>query len=115
MAKMLVMVITGKENINTEMVAFNFAINSVQNAHAQVEMLFLGRGVEAVLKNQNNSDTFLAQIQKARSLNIRLTICSVSMKSLGITDEMIFEGLDKVMGGVETAARIDEGYQVITF
>ncbi|WP_010901010.1 DsrE family protein [Thermoplasma acidophilum] len=115
MAKMLVMVITGKENINTEMVAFNFAINSVQNAKAQVELLFLGRGVEALFKNQNNSDTFLAQVQKARSLGIRLTVCSVSMKSLGVTDEMIFEGIEKVMGGVETAARIDDGYQVITF
>lgn len=112
---MLVMVITGKENINTEMVAFNFAINSVQNAKATVEMLFLGRGVEALFKNQNNSDSFFAQVQKARSLNIKLTVCSVSMKSLGVTDDMIFEGIDKVMGGVETAARIDEGYQVITF
>ncbi|BAB59784.1 hypothetical protein [Thermoplasma volcanium GSS1] len=115
MAKMLVMVITGKENINTEMVAFNFAINSVQNAKATVEMLFLGRGVEAILKNQNNSDTFLAQINKARSLGIRLTVCSVSMKSLGIEDSMIFENIEKVMGGVETNAKIEEGYSVITF
>ena len=32
MAKILVMLITGKENINTEMVAFSFAFNAVKNA-----------------------------------------------------------------------------------
>ncbi|MGC8608605.1 MAG: DsrE family protein [Thermoplasmata archaeon] len=115
MAKMLVMVITGKENINTEMVAFSFAINSVQNAHAKVEMLFLGRGVEAVFQNQNNSNTFEEQIKKAKSLGIDTKVCLVSMKSLGVSDDMIFPGIEKVMGGVETNAKIDEGYQVITF
>ncbi len=115
MAKMLVMVITGKENINTEMVAFSFAINSVQNAGATVEMLFLGRGVEAVLQNQNNSAAFEDQVKKAKSLGIETKICLVSMKSLGISDEMIFPGIEKVMGGVETNKKIDEGYQVITF
>ena len=46
MSKILVMLITGKENINTEMVAFSFAFNAVKNAKANVEFLFLGRGVQ---------------------------------------------------------------------
>ena len=55
MAKILVMLVTGKENINAEMVAFSFAFNAVKNAKSNVEFLFLGRGVQAANKNQKSS------------------------------------------------------------
>ena len=52
MAKILVLLLTGKENIHAEMVAFNFAINAVKNAHSALEFLFLGRGVQALNSKQ---------------------------------------------------------------
>jgi hypothetical protein len=52
MAKILVMLITGKDNINTEMVSFNFAVNAVKNAKADVEFLFLGRVSKLLTKGR---------------------------------------------------------------
>lgn len=67
MAKILVMLTTGKENINTEMVAFSFAFNAVKNAKSTVEFLFLGRGVQAAIKNQKSSPQFLEQVNMLRA------------------------------------------------
>ena len=63
MAKILVMLITGKENINNEMVAFNFAVNAVRNAKATVEFMFLGRGAQAANKRQKSSPQFMEQVE----------------------------------------------------
>jgi hypothetical protein len=78
MAKILVVVITGKENINTEMVAFNFAVNTARNAGATVEMLFLGRGIQALNSRQRNSAEFGRQMEEGRSAGVTLKGCSVS-------------------------------------
>ncbi len=115
MAKILVMLITGKENINTEMVAFSFAFNAVKNAKSNVEFLFLGRGVQAANKNQKSSPQFLEQINMLRSEGIPLKICKVSMSGEGLTENDIFSGLEPVYGGVEVDSRIHDGYSVITF
>ena len=115
MAKILVMLITGKENINTEMVAFSFAYNAVKNAKAEVEFLFLGRGVQASNKNQKSSSQFLEQINILKSEKIPLKICKVSMASEGLTEADIFPDIDMVLGGAETNERIEDGYTVITF
>jgi len=114
-AKILVMLITGKENINTEMVAFSFAYNAVKNAKADVEFLFLGRGVQAANKNQKSSPQFLEQIDILRSEKIPLKICKVSMKGEGLTENDIFPDIESVLGGVEVNDRIQDGYSVITF
>jgi hypothetical protein len=115
MAKILVMLITGKENINTEMVAFNFAINAVKNAGATVEFMFLGRGTQAANKGQKNSPQFMEQIEGLRKLSIPVKICQVSMTGEGLSQDEIFPGLELVYGAVETNARIQDGYSVITF
>ncbi len=115
MAKILVMLITGKENINTEMVAFSFAYNAVKNAKADVEFLFLGRGVQAANKNQKSSPQFLEQINMLRNEKIPLKICKVSMNGEGLTENDIFPNIESVFGGVEANDRIQDGYSVITF
>jgi hypothetical protein len=115
MAKILVMLITGKDNINTEMVAFSFAFNAVKNAKADVEFLFLGRGVQAANKHQKSSPQFLDQINMLRNEGIPLKICKVSMAGEGLTEDEIFPDIDMVLGGVETNDRIEDGYTVITF
>lgn len=115
MAKILVMLITGKENINTEMVAFSFAFNAAKNAKANVELLFLGRGVQAANKNQKSSPQFLEQINMLKSEGIPVKICKVSMAGEGLNENDIFPGIEMVLGGVETNERIEDGYTVITF
>ncbi|MCL4347050.1 MAG: DsrE family protein [Candidatus Thermoplasmatota archaeon] len=115
MAKILVVLITGKENINTEMVAFNFAVNTARNAGATVEMLFLGRGIQALNSRQRNSAEFGRQIEEAKSAGVTLKGCSVSAKAEGLGESDIFPGVELVMGGVEVNRRIDEGYSVLTF
>ena len=115
MSKILVMLITGKDNINTEMVAFSFAFNAVKNAKANVEFLFLGRGVQAANKNQKSSPQFLDQINMLKNEGIPLKICKVSMAGEGLTENDIFSGLESVYGGVEVDSRIQDGYSVITF
>ncbi|MDP8012203.1 MAG: DsrE family protein [Thermoplasmata archaeon] len=115
MAKILVMVLTGKSNIQGEMVAFNFSINAVKNANAEIEMLFLGQGVQAVNKKQANSGQFKEQISKAKEVGITLKACSVSIKNEGLTESDIFPEVELVLGGVETNKKIEEGYTVISF
>lgn len=115
MSKILVILLIGKDNINSEMVAFNFAKNAVQNARATVEFMFMGRGVQAANKNQKSSPQFMEQIETLKKLSIPIKICEMSMSGEGLTDNDIFPGLDKVYGAVETDTKIQEGYSVITF
>ena len=115
MAKILVMVNTGKDNINTEIVAFNFSIKAATVAKATVEMLFLGRGVEAVNKNQQSSPQFKEQVDAALAAHIPLKACKVNLAIEGLTEAGIFPGIEPVLGAVETDARIEDGYTVITF
>ncbi|MGC8630051.1 MAG: DsrE family protein [Thermoplasmata archaeon] len=115
MAKILVMVLSGKSNIQAEMVAFNFSINAVKNAHAEVEMLFLGQGVQAANKKQANAPQFREQIENAVNVGIPVKACSVSLKNEGLTETDVFPDVKLVLGGVETNQKIEEGYSVITF
>lgn len=109
------MLLTGKENIQAEMVAFNFSFNAVKNAGSKVEFLFLGRGVQAANKIQKSSPQFEEQVNMLRREGIPMKICQVSMAVEGLTNDDIFPGLEMVYGAVETDARIQEGYTVITF
>ncbi len=115
MAKILVMVNTGKDNINTEMVAFNFSVKAATVAKATVEMLFIGRGVEAVNKRQQNSPQFEEQVKAALAAGVALTACKVSLAMEGLTEADIFDGVKPVLGAVETNEKIEQGYSVVTF
>ena len=115
MAKILVLLITGKDNINTEMVSFNFAANAVKNAKADVEFLFLGRGVQAADNKQKSSPQFEEQVDELLKLGIKVKICKVSMAGEGMTEADIFPGIEMVLGGVEVNSKVENGYSVITF
>jgi hypothetical protein len=79
-----------------------------------VELLFLGPGVEVLRANQRNSPQFEQQLAALREAGVQLTVCEVSLKSLGLTRDQMFEA-EPVKGGVEVARRIQEGWQVLTF
>ncbi len=115
MAKLFVVSTAGKDDINRANMAMNFAYNAVKNANADVALMFLGRGVETLLKNSGNSKPMLDMINNLREVNIDVMYCSVSLKGLGLNPDIIFDGISNVMGGVETAKRVDTGYSVITF
>ncbi|MFG1391066.1 DsrE family protein [Acidiplasma aeolicum] len=115
MAKLFVISTAGKEDINRANMAMNFAYNAVKNAGATVAFMFLGRGVETLLKDSGGSKPMLDMINNMKELNIDVMYCKVSLKGLGLNPEIIFDGIRDVMGGVETAKRVDEGYSVITF
>ncbi len=115
MAKILVMVLSGKSNIQAEMVAFNFSVNAVKNAHAEIEILFLGQGVQVANKKQANSQQFKDQIENAIKAGIPVKACSVSLKNEGLSESDIFSDVSLVLGGVETNQKIEEGYTVLTF
>lgn len=115
MAKILVLLLTGKENIHAEMVAFNFAVNAVKNAHSTLEFLFLGRGVQALNSRQKNSPQFLDQIEGLRKTGCMVKACSVSLESEGLDASGIFGNVELVLGGVEVNSKIEEGFTVISF
>lgn len=115
MAKILVLLLTGKENIHAEMVAFNFAINAVKNAQSTLEFLFLGRGVQALNSKQKKSPQFLEQIQGLKKSGCTVKACKVSLESEGLDESSIFGNIDLVLGGVEVNSKIEEGFTVISF
>ena len=53
MAKIFVILTKGKDDLNMVNVAANFSYNAVKNAGATVNFMFLGRGVENLLKDSN--------------------------------------------------------------
>ncbi|MGC8584945.1 MAG: DsrE family protein [Thermoplasmata archaeon] len=114
MTKILTVIITGKENINRVNVAFNFSIVARKNGN-EVEMLFIGPGVQIVNKKHAFSQMFYSSIKNGMDLGIRVKACINSINNEGLTKEDIFEGVEFVGGAVETSERIKEGYIPVTF
>jgi hypothetical protein len=110
----LVVLTTGKEAF----VRANAVLQMTQmvrtSGQMPVELLFLGPGVEVLRANQRNSPQFEQQLAALREAGVQLTVCEVSLESLGLTRDQMFEA-EPVKGGVEVARRIQEGWQVLTF
>jgi len=110
----LVVLTTGKEAF----VRANAVLQMTQmvrtSGQMPVELLFLGPGVEVLRANQRNSPQFEQQLAALREAGVQLTVCEVSLESLGLTRDRMFEA-EPVKGGVEVARRIQEGWQVLTF
>ena len=115
MSKMLIMLLTRKDNINTEMVSFSFTFDAVRHARATVEFLFLGRGVRAANENQKGSPQFPEQIDLLKKEGIPVKIWKASMAGERLSEKDIFPGIEMVLGGVETKARIEDGYSILAF
>ncbi len=114
MAKILTIVITGKENINRVNVAFNFSINAKKNNN-DVEILFIGPGVQIVNKKHAFAQTFINNIKNLQELGIKIKACINSINNEGLSKDDIFEGVEFVGGAIEAAERISEGYIPVTF
>ncbi|WP_298212493.1 DsrE family protein [Ferrimicrobium sp.] len=79
-----------------------------------VELLLLGPGVELLRSNQKNSPQFEQQFVGLREAGVRIAACEVSLESLGLTGDQMFE-CETVKGGVEVATKLAEGWSVLTF
>ncbi|ADL19177.1 hypothetical protein ASAC_0771 [Acidilobus saccharovorans 345-15] len=115
MVKIFVICTAGRDDINRVNMAINFALGARKNAGADVSFMFLGRGVEYLMKNAANADEVRKQIEQMKQAGIDVAYCSVSAKGLGLTPDMLIEGVEPVMGGVHTAKKVQEGYEVVSF
>ncbi|EZQ11095.1 MULTISPECIES: DsrE family protein [Acidianus] len=115
MAKIFVISTAGKDDINKAMMAMNFALGAKKNANATVALMFLGRGVETLLKGAGNAEQMKKVIEDMIKAGIEVNYCGISLKNMGLSKDQIFDGIPEVMGGVETAKRIDQGYSVVSF
>jgi hypothetical protein len=79
-----------------------------------VELLLLGPGVEFVRSNQKNSPQFEQQLKALRQAGVHISVCEVSVASLGLTRDQMFDA-DVVRGGVEVGTRIVQGWNVSSF
>ncbi len=115
MSKMFVIITKGKDDLNMVNVAINFAVSSVKNAGATVSFMFLGRGVENLLKNSNGIKPIADGIDNMKNAGIDVSYCTVSVKGIGLSESDLIDGVEPVMGGIQTNKKVDNGYSVITF
>lgn len=113
--KVFIICTSGREDINNTNMAVNFALGAKKNAGAKVSFMFLGRGVENLLKNAATAQQMENMINSMKDAGIDVTYCGVSLKGLGLDKDMIMPIADEVMGGVQTVKKIEEGYAIVTF
>jgi len=73
-----------------------------------VELPFLGPGVEIPRANQESPPQFAQQLDRLREAGVHLSICEMSLESLGLTRDQMLEA-EPVKGGVEVSRRIQGG------
>ncbi|BBG23896.1 DsrE family protein [Sulfuracidifex tepidarius] len=116
MAKIFVILTAGKDDMNRVNMGINFAMGAKKNAGADVSLMFLGRGVEILMKDAMYFQQMSKQIEGLKSAGVELSYCTVSVKNLGLSEQMLYtDGIKGVMGGVETVKKVSEGYTPITF
>lgn len=110
----LVVLSTGKEAFIHANAVLQMTLMIRKTGQMPVELLAFGPGVEILRSNQKNSPQFQQQLDGLREAGVHLTVCEVSLESLGLTKDQMFEA-DAVKGGVEVATRLNEGWNVLTF
>jgi hypothetical protein len=110
----LVVVTTGKEAFMRANAIMQMTLMMRKLGGMPVEFLAIGPGVELFRSNQKNSPQFSQQFDAMREAGVRLAVCEVSLESLGLTQDQMFQA-DLVRGGQEVAERVKEGWNVLTF
>jgi hypothetical protein len=110
----LVVLTTGKAAFVRANAVLQMTLTMRKTGEMPVELLLLGPGVELLRSNQTNSPQFDQELTALRQAGVRVTVCEVSLQSLGLTRDQMFDA-ELVKGGVEVATRIGEGWHVLTF
>jgi len=106
---------SGRDDINNTNMAISFALGARKNAGADVSFMFLGRGVENLLKDAATAQQTADLIRSMQDAGIDVSYCGVSLKGLGFNHDIIMQIATEVMGGVQTVKKIGDGYSVVTF
>jgi hypothetical protein len=81
----------------------------------KIEFLAVGTGIEIYRNNNGVAPEFEELLNNMRKEKITFAACTNAMKSTGLSKDEMFP-IDKfVIGGEEVAARIKDGYMVMTF
>ncbi len=110
----LVVLATGKEAFVRVNAVLQMTLMIRKTGGMPVELLFFGPAVEVLRANQKNSPQFGQQLDNLREAGVSLTVCEVSLESLGLTKDQMFDAA-LVKGGVEVATRLEEDWHVLTF
>ncbi|MFC0081043.1 DsrE family protein [Aciditerrimonas ferrireducens] len=110
----LVVLTTGKEALVRANAVLQLTGVLQQHGTGQVELLFLGPGIEVLRANQRNSPQFAEQLDGLRRAGVQVAACRNSLENLGLTEDQMLPAT-VVQGGVEVATRIAEGWEVLTF
>ncbi|UQX11251.1 DsrE family protein [Candidatus Mycobacterium methanotrophicum] len=110
----LVVLTTGKEAFVRANAILQMTLMVRKTGRMPVELLLLGPGIEIVRSNQKNSPQFEQQLTELRQEGVQVAVCEVSLASLGLTRDQMFDA-DVVKGGVEVGTRIMQGWNVLTF
>lgn len=110
----LVVLATGKEAFVRAIAVLQMTLMIRKTGGMPVELLLFGPGVEILRSNQKNSPQFDQQLSALRQSGVRVAVCEVSLESLGLTRDQMFDA-DLVKGGVEVATRLGEDWHVLTF
>jgi hypothetical protein len=113
--KVFVICTSGRDDINNTNMAISFAMGARKNAGAEVSFMFLGRGVENLLKDAATAQQTADLIKGMQDAGIDVSYCGVSLKGLGFNRDIIMQVATEVMGGVQTVKKIGDGYHVVTF
>ncbi|MGC9220486.1 MAG: DsrE family protein [Solirubrobacteraceae bacterium] len=108
------MLTTGKESFVRANSVLQMTLMVRKTRQMPVELLLLGPGVEILRANQKNSPQFDQELTALREAGVQVAVCEVSLQSLGLTEDQRFEA-DTVKGGVEVAARLQAGWDILTF
>ncbi|MDA8076233.1 MAG: DsrE family protein [Actinomycetota bacterium] len=109
----LVVLTTGKESFVRANAVLQMTLMVRKTAETPVELLLLGPGVEILRSNQKNSPQFDQELTALREAGVQVAVCQVSLESLGLTKDQMFEA-EAVKGGVEVATRLQAGWHVLT-
>lgn len=110
----LVVLASGKEAFVRANAVLQMTLMIRKTGHMPVELLFFGPGVEILRSNQKNSPQFEQELSGLREAGVQITVCEMSLGSLGLTKDQMFEA-ELVKGGVEVATRLEEDWHVLTF
>ena len=102
-----------RERLNA---AINMAYNlldMVGEGNAEVALVFNWRGPAALMKGAMDNYT-RERINELLSMNVRLYVCSISMRSLGLRPEDLIDGVEVVDSGVKKLVELQsQGYAYV--
>ncbi|ACD82834.1 DsrE family protein [Candidatus Methylacidiphilum infernorum] len=114
MQSVLIVITQGKEAFQRVHSLFHMSQVLAQQEETQVELLFLGPGVEWLRSNQRSSPLVAESLDQLRRTGIDIVACEVSLEAFGVEENKMLPAR-KVKGAVEMRKLIGQGFTVLSF